>query len=482
MVLPAVHFLGSEASAQSAEKRVEEAVVAIEVTSQRGDWFTPWQRSRPFQQTGSGFIITKGRVMTNAHVVSDARQIIVRRSGNSTPYFARVLYIAHDSDLALLAVDGEAFDAGVAPLRIGGLPSLRTRVRTYGFPAGGEKISRTEGVVSRIQFVNYVHSGADGHLAIQTDSAINPGNSGGPVLQDGMVIGVAFQVNTDLNDVGFFIPTTVINRFLADIRDGSYDGFGEMGIYRSNLINPAYRAFLKLPERLTGVVVDGTIPFSSSDKLLFQNDVIMAIDGQRIGNEGNIDYYGHALGFEQIAEEKQIGESVTLDVWRKGKPIQVKLTIKYLDGIERVRSRFDVLPKYFIYAGLVFMELEQEYMNTFGNFWENANQTLLYAHFYEEIETPEKASFTPVVLTRVLPHEVNRTYRKFANSLVTAVNGRPIRSLADIPAAFESQNGKYHVIRLQRGGPKIVLERKAADKAHAEILERYGVRQDRRLE
>ncbi len=64
---------------------------------------------------------------------------------------------------------------------------------TYGFPLGGQDVSSTAGIVSRIESRRYVHSGADSHLVVQTDAAINPGNSGGPVVQDGKVVGVAFQ-------------------------------------------------------------------------------------------------------------------------------------------------------------------------------------------------------------------------------------------------------------------------------------------------
>ncbi|MCH7478347.1 MAG: trypsin-like peptidase domain-containing protein, partial [SAR324 cluster bacterium] len=279
----------------NADDRIEDALVYLNVTSQRGDWYSPWQRSRTSRLTGSGFIIGPGLVMTNAHVVSDAKQIIVRRNGVGTPFFARVKYVAHDSDLALLEVKDRAFDEGVEPLELGSLPSLRTRVRTYGFPSGGEELSRTEGVVSRVQFITYLHSGADGHLGIQTDSAINPGNSGGPVVQGGKVIGVAFQANSNLNDVGFFIPSPVIKRFLEDIRDSRYDGYGELGIVASNLTNPAYRRFLNLPDELSGVVVDRVLPGTSAEGHIFPGDVVTAIDGVPIGFDGTIQYHGHPL-------------------------------------------------------------------------------------------------------------------------------------------------------------------------------------------
>ncbi|MGC4016166.1 MAG: serine protease [Luteolibacter sp.] len=99
----------------------------------------------------------------------------------------------------------------------------KSQVRVIGYPIGGERLSVTRGVVSRIDFSTYSHSQADSHLIVQIDAAINPGNSGGPVVQDGKVVGVAFQGLRQADNTGYIIPTPVIKRFLKDIEDGRYD-------------------------------------------------------------------------------------------------------------------------------------------------------------------------------------------------------------------------------------------------------------------
>lgn len=468
-----------QATVKSGDSLIEPAIISIEVTHQRADWYTPWLRSRPEQSSGSGFLIAPGRVMTNAHVVSDAKQIVVRRNEGKRPFFAEIEYIAHDSDLAILKIADPDFDKGIKPLVIGALPSLQSRVRTYGYPAGGEKISRTEGVVSRIQFITYVHSAADSHLGVQTDSAINPGNSGGPVIQDGKVIGVAFQANSSLSAVGYFIPTPVIRRFLVDIQDKKYDGYADLGVVTSNLMNPVYRRFLKLPDSKSGVVVDRTLPGASSKNHLLPNDVILRVDGIPVQTDGTIDYHGYSLEFIQIVEEKQIGEMVTLTVWREGKSLQVKFPLKPLPDAERMRSQFDTAPAFFIYAGLVFMPLDQEYLKTFGNFWERANKHLLYTHFYASNEKGKPPGH-PVVLSRVLPHRINSAYRGLENLLVESINDVPVLELKDVEKGFRSSKDGYHRLRLNPGRLLLVLSAKSADSAHPEILSRYGISQSRR--
>src|SRR6185503_1712986 len=124
----------------------------------------------------------------------------------------------------VLTVEDEHFFDNLEALEFGELPKVRSTVVTYGYPAGGEEISYTRGVVSRIELGPYSHIGNRRLLSVQTDAAINPGNSGGPVIQDDRVVGVAFQGISGLENTGFFIPPPVIRHFLEDISDGRYDG------------------------------------------------------------------------------------------------------------------------------------------------------------------------------------------------------------------------------------------------------------------
>ena len=184
----------------------------------------------PRRASGTGFLIDGGRIMTNAHVVAWTTQLVVRRYHDPKPYFAKVEFVAHDIDLAVIKVEDPDFYKGMKPLDFGPLPKVRSAVVTYGFPAGGQQISYTRGVVSRIEVQGYVHIGNRAFLAVQTDAAINPGNSGGPVIQDDKVVGVAFEGIAGLQNTGYFIPTVIIHHFLDDIKDGTYDGVPEAGL------------------------------------------------------------------------------------------------------------------------------------------------------------------------------------------------------------------------------------------------------------
>ena len=218
--LLAILVLAAPAAGLCAAPGPAASMVRITTTSQQPDYEVPWNPGNVGGGVGAGFIIEGNRIMTNAHVVSNATFITVVKEGDPTPWEARVLYVAHDCDLALLGVYDESFFEGTKPLEFGGIPGLESTVSAYGYPIGGDRLSVTRGIVSRIDFLPYSHSEVDSHLAIQIDAAINPGNSGGPVMQDGKVVGVAFQGYSGAvaQNVGFMIPTPVIRRFLEDVR------------------------------------------------------------------------------------------------------------------------------------------------------------------------------------------------------------------------------------------------------------------------
>ncbi|HXX42979.1 MAG TPA: serine protease, partial [Chthoniobacterales bacterium] len=240
---------------------IQKSLVRITVTEVEPDYRAPWNAGALQRGVGAGFVIDGNRIMTNAHVVSNSRYITVERDGDPNKYPARVLFVAHDCDLALVTVDAPNFYKNMVALKLGGIPELESTVSAYGYPIGGERMSVTTGIVSRIDFQLYTHSSIDSHLAIQISAQINPGNSGGPVMQNSKVVGVAFQgYSGDVaQGVAYMVPTPVIRRFLKDIEDGHYDKYVDLGLTYFKLQNPAQRKFLGLKEDDRGVLVSTVI-------------------------------------------------------------------------------------------------------------------------------------------------------------------------------------------------------------------------------
>lgn len=457
----------------AASDYIEQSVFRITNFQQRPDWKSPWKMKPTTKDQGSGFLIHEGFILTNAHVVSDSRMLLVNKLSSPNPFLADVVAIAHDSDLALLKVRDPDFYKNLTPLELGGVPELQNRVRAYGYPVGGHELSRTEGVVSRIEFGTYIHPGIDSHLLIQTDSAINPGNSGGPVTQSGQAIGVAFQSNLSLNDVGYFIPVPLIKRFLVDIKDGIYDGVPEIGIETSSLINQHHRKYLGLPENSGGILVERIVPFSSAEGVLQSGDVLTKIEDLHIDAAGMANYVEQQVAFYIEAENRQIGDSLKLQVWRNGNFENLTLKLKAPPFGEEMRNSYDKRPEYLIFGGLVFIALNRNYIHSPGNLL----PPLAYEHWYREVERPNTRRQQVVILTHVLPASVNSGYTNLHNFIVSSLNHEPVNSLAHLDQMLKKMPREtVHVVfeSKWRSLP-LVLNFTESLEQHNLILKRYGI-------
>jgi S1-C subfamily serine protease len=465
-----------------ATNHVASSVVYVQVYRSPYDWSLPWRQEPVSGASGSGFLIDGGRILTNAHVIADARQILVRRPDQANPYVATLVTAGHDCDLAVLRVDDPAFHAGLRPLPLGTLPETGTRVLTYGFPLGGQDVSSTAGIVSRIESRGYVHSGADSHLVVQTDAAINPGNSGGPVVQEGKVVGVAFQGFPGVENMGFFIPVPIVRHFLENLKDGHYDGFPDSGLDTMPLVSPAYRRERGLPQGRSGVVVDRIAPGGTFDGALRAGDVLLAIAGTQVANDGTIRVGDSRVTFEHAIDMMQVGQSFTVAVWRDGREQSLTASARRIPRYERSRNRYGVAPDYVVYAGLVFMRLEVELLKTLGRGWpQSADRDLVWHQLFREAERPEEADRQVIVLTRVLRHAVNSQMSVNPPLAVDKINGRPVRTLQDVVDAFAANRGRFHLIEFEGEAGLEALDRERADAAQAEILRQYAIPHDRKL-
>ena len=455
----------------------EKSVVMIMAVRQDFDYVTPWKKQSMSRGIGTGFVIDGNRILTNAHNVANARYIEVKKQYLAKRYPAQILYVGHDCDLALITVADPSFFSDTTPLSFGSIPRINSTVQTCGFPMGGQQLSITEGVVSRVETGIYSHTQADSHVIVQTDAAINPGNSGGPVLQNGKVVGVAFQGLMAADNIGYMIPTTVIEHFLIDVKDGTYDGFGSSGVVGfEGLHNPSYKTYLKVPDAKDGVVITEVVRSSTAEGILQKDDVITKIDDFDIDNDGTIQIDGLRLELGEVIDRKQIGETVTVEFYRDGQPQKAELKVALNAPVLTWGRIYDKEPKYQVFAGLTFVTISRNYLESWGQNWlTDIPFTLryLFMHANNLIDDPNRKEF--VVLSEILPDEVNTYVTGFKSQVVETVNGVKINALHDLPSAFEKDIDGYWVVSFMNNDSPMILDAAAARLRQADILSKYQV-------
>ncbi|CAF1018098.1 unnamed protein product [Didymodactylos carnosus] len=406
------------------------SVVKVFCTSTPCNFYLPWQKKRQVVRTSSGFIIKNKWILSNAHAVTNASSIRIRKHGDATKYPSRILYIAHECDLVIMTVDEEKFWNGLEPLTFSyDTPRLQESITVVGFPIGGDNLSVTKGVVSRVVMSLYAHS-VQHLLTIQIDAATNPGNSGGPAIQGKHVVGMAFQGQSQAQSIGYIVPVSIIKHVLDDIeRHGHYTAFPHMAFYWLPMENLSQREYYKLKEDQHGILVISVEPACCISQVLKKDDVIMSLDGIPIADDGTVYFRrGERLNFKYIEKSKFVGDTITFTIIRDGNELTVSSPLDYNQPIVPLQLH-DKHPEYLIYAGIVFTVLSRSYLQEYSSTeWTKKGPTnlvnyALYSHL-------EELGQQIVIINQILVDDINHgILSSLANSVLETVNETKIKNI-----------------------------------------------------
>src|SRR6266481_5065384 len=258
----------------------------------------------PQEGQGSGFVIDKeGHILTNYHVIADARQVEVTMH-NRKKFRATVVGTDPAHDLAVIQISAP----NLTPAVLGDSRNLQVGQKVYaiGNPFGLSG-TMTRGIVSSIRPVREPN-GATIDEAIQTDAAINPGNSGGPLMNwHGEVIGINTMILSSVNQnagIGFAIPINTAKAVLNDLMTLGRVRRPALGVrtipISAGLHGGTERAYL------------GNIP------IMLGGDLIVAIDGQRVQDEQDL---------SQMMNNHRAGDTVKVTIYRNKKKLDVNVAL-----------------------------------------------------------------------------------------------------------------------------------------------------------
>ncbi|MDF1809071.1 MAG: trypsin-like peptidase domain-containing protein [Phycisphaerales bacterium] len=461
--------------------QVRESVVKIFTTQRGPDFESPWTKLSPQEISGTGFVIEGNRILTNAHVVEMASQIFVQPPNSADKLRANVVGIAQGIDLAVIELrkesDRSSFHEAHPPLQLSEtLPKIGSTVQAIGFPMGGEQISLTEGVVSRIEFIGYSQDTAG--LRVQVDAALNHGNSGGPVVQGDQVVGVVFSGVESADNIGYLIPVDEVVAFLNDIEDGEYNGrqrlFAE-GFQTAE--NPSLRDWLNLDSTQTGLLYTGD--GSESDTIVFEKwDLIDSIGGHDIDNAGMItidDNLRLSWGYmvPRLGEASD-NNTIPVTVLRDGNSVELNVPVNstrdYL-----IPAIGDGYPEYFIVGPMVFSPARREHLMAFYTPYlaMQGNPAALRADDVQE----ENGEEIVMLVSNFLPHPITKGYDVSYKPALKTVNGETINSLEQLVEMIRNSEEDYlEFAFFDDGQETLIFDREELIEVTEEILEDNSIR------
>lgn len=475
---PASTAAAAATAAPAASPAVERSVVKIFSTLSRPDPFRPWTRGTPQQVTGSGVVIEGKRILTNAHMVGYASQVQVQAGEDGDKIGATVVAVARGMDLAVLKLDDESFFDKHPPVpRASVLPDVREAVFAYGYPMGGSALSITKGIVSRVEFVPYGYGNAG--LRVQIDAPINPGNSGGPVIAGDKMVGLAFSMAANAQNIGYVIPNEEVDLFLHDIADGHYDGKPLLLDDVQTLENPVLRQYLKLDKSVAGAVVHR--PYRSDAAYpLKEWDVITQVGDYPVDDQGMVKLGPNLrVRFQYRVQQVAKDGKVPLTIVRAGKTMHVQVPVSGPRPL-LIPDLNGGYPSYFVYGPIVFSRASAEYVSLIGS-----NAALLNAFSFNASPLVTQRGDEPsaqreelvVVSSPFFPHKLVSGYGNRIGAVVESVNGVPVRSLRHLVALLRDLKDDTVVLRFdQRAGETVVVPRKAMVDATEAILIDNGIR------
>src|SRR5579872_3830551 len=286
----------------------------------------------PAEGQGSGFIIDKeGHVLTNFHVIADARQVEVTLH-NRKKYRATIVGTDRSHDLAVVQIKAP----DLQPMTLGDSTNLQVGQKVYaiGNPFGLSG-TLTRGIVSSIRSVQEP-DGVAIDEAIQTDAAINPGNSGGPLLNwHGEVIGINTMIASNVGQsagIGFAIPINTAKAVLNDLLTLGRVRRPALGV-TTVPISPELADQMGLASDY-GLLIVQVVPGGAAERsglhggteraylgntpITVGGDLIVAIDGQEVQDQQDLSH---------VMNSHRAGDAVTVTVYRGKKKLQVQVVL-----------------------------------------------------------------------------------------------------------------------------------------------------------
>lgn len=475
----------AEPPVQSASPDIgRQSILRVNSTNQAFDFFRPWTKKAPTSRRGLGTLIEGGRILVTAELVANNTFIELEKAATAEKSSASVEQVDYDCNLAILRPNDPAFIAGMKPVAIEKTVRVGDQATVLQLEANGE-IAQTQGMITSIAVGAYPFD-AMGLLLFRLSAPMQQrdGSFTLPVVRNGSLLGLLmrYDVRSQTADL---ISSPVIAHFLKEAGLATYGGFARAGLAFTSTRDPQLRRYIGLTEP-GGVYVSDVVAGGAAERSgLRAGDVILAVGGKPIDQDGNYDDpdFGR-IAFSHLTNTlSHPGDTLTFRIFRNGKVEDLPAKLEARDRSKIVSEPYvlDRAPKYFILGGVVFMELSRPYLQEWGGDWmKDAPQRLVFYDAFQNELPKDRGKI--VFISQVLPTPDTLGYEGIDNLVVSRVNGREVRSLEDLAEAAKSPVNGFQKIELEEDPGFIYLDAASIEANRENLMKKYALPSLERLE
>ncbi|MGD1042463.1 MAG: PDZ domain-containing protein [Sedimentisphaerales bacterium] len=453
------------------------SIVYLEISSYGYDQLRPWKNTDVQQKGGVGCATGAYQMITPAWNLIDAKLIKAKVSGQNEYVPVKIKTIDYEIDLALLELEPNTMKKPLKPIKFADKFQRGTKLNYYWLNHVGE-MTTGQGYLDRAEVLSSTVSYTYLLNMVVTNTSQETGI--GQVFCDGTTpIGIACW-GEGTRETGL-IPALTINDFLTRVKDANYPGIPAVGFATEGLLDPAMRTYLKMPATMkNGVQVTNVYTIGTGSESLKAGDVILAIDGKELDAYGKFLHPAYdRIMFHHLITSHKIGDDIVFDIWRDGGKQQLRVQAKNFDVGEMLVPYYEYghQPEYVVTGGFVFQKLTRSYLANWGKDWDGKVTPHLLHYLRDMAFKPTAQRREIVILSYVLPAQINLGYTDLSQLVVSKFNGMPISRISDIVKAQKLNPGaKYDVVEFELDNPTVVIPRQQLPQADAMLATSYGIR------
>jgi len=433
-----VLVLAAVAAADDLAPRLRAALVNIETTSQSWDQANPWRKRDVTTETGSGFVVEPGVILTLASAVEDPRMIQVSVANSARLYPARLKHVDPRLDLALLEILDEELRARMQPLAVGEPIGLDDTVDLYQLGRDNLLERYTARVVSA--------TAEPTMLNLTVDTTLGGEGDGQVAIRDGKVVGML--THKGKGQEGTILGVETIRHYLDDFKDGVYNGCPGPGLWVQPLLRADLRAYYGLKPDQHGLAITRVMQGRTGDGVLKEGDVLLEVDGYDLDDEGkfNHEVHGRLSAGYLFQGRRYAGDTMKVKVLRDGQVKDLTIELRPFPAAEqRVPDRpAGGRPQYLMVGGLVILELTQDF-----SVYRSTGGVVLRRYKDRATWDPPSERKRIVFVDHVLEDPSNKGMEEIRHAVLESVNGQPIHDIADVAKALEQPQGKFQVFHFE---------------------------------